>query len=258
MKDNELYIAVARSIVGKNVRDGSFQTIVNGYNTGNKAGYLYDGEGCSETAAYVAIKSGIRTKAPMANWANGQIQQAKNKGIYSTTFKSFPCLMYVSCAGNGIVDHTTIVIKVDSKYFYTVEGNIGAKKAVVTRTWSRTNKNIIGFATPEFKKKPDTTTIKNWQTACEEDGFSIKADGQFGEYSKRALSATAINYKSSKQTAVCKFLQQFLFDLGYYKGAIDGLPGKYTTAAIKTFQKNEKLHVDGWCGPNMMAHILGV
>ena len=46
--------------------------------------------------------------------------------------------------------------------------------------------------------------------------------------------------------------QKILFDLGLYKGEIDGINGINTKAAIKEFQKKSGLLVDGILGPNTL------
>ncbi len=50
-----------------------------------------------------------------------------------------------------------------------------------------------------------------------------------------------------------KELQGRLAELGFYKGAIDGIIGKKTIAAIKAFQKENDLTVDGVAGPKTTA-----
>ena len=44
-------------------------------------------------------------------------------------------------------------------------------------------------------------------------------------------------------------IQTKLKVLGYYNGAIDGVMGSYTTAAIKAFQTDEGINIDGIAGP---------
>lgn len=49
------------------------------------------------------------------------------------------------------------------------------------------------------------------------------------------------------------FLQTVLRHLGYYKGLIDGDFGPVTETAVKAFQKDHKLYVDGEVGPKTIA-----
>ena len=52
-----------------------------------------------------------------------------------------------------------------------------------------------------------------------------------------------------------KEIQQKLKDLGYYKGKIDGIIGKQSIAAIKSFQRDNGLVVDGIVGPKTAAKL---
>ena len=50
-----------------------------------------------------------------------------------------------------------------------------------------------------------------------------------------------------------KTLQQKLKNWGYYNGAVDGIYGAKTVAAVKYFQRKNKLTVDGIAGPKTLA-----
>lgn len=50
--------------------------------------------------------------------------------------------------------------------------------------------------------------------------------------------------------------QQWLKDLGYYPGEVDGLVGPQTTAAVKAFQKKHGLKVDGIVGSATLSTII--
>lgn len=49
--------------------------------------------------------------------------------------------------------------------------------------------------------------------------------------------------------------QGWLKDLGYYKGAVDGIYGDGTIKAVFDYQKKNKLMADGLCGRGTYAHI---
>ena len=53
-----------------------------------------------------------------------------------------------------------------------------------------------------------------------------------------------------KTCADAKQIQTALKNAGYFQGVVDGKMGKKTRAAIKDFQKANKLHVDGKVGKN--------
>ncbi len=50
-----------------------------------------------------------------------------------------------------------------------------------------------------------------------------------------------------------KDIQQALKDLGYDPGPIDGARGRLTIKAIKTFQADNQLVIDGLVGPKTSA-----
>lgn len=52
-----------------------------------------------------------------------------------------------------------------------------------------------------------------------------------------------------------KQIQQKLKDLGYYKGKIDGIIGRLSISAIKAFQRDNGLVVDGIVGPKTAAKL---
>ena len=78
-----------------------------------------------------------------------------------------------------------------------------------------------------------------------------------------ALGGTlnAINYQNSNQTIAVattsenKQVQQKLKELGYYKGAIDGIFGSQTITAVKNFQRDYGLVVDGIVGKKTLAAL---
>ncbi len=71
----------------------------------------------------------------------------------------------------------------------------------------------------------------------------------------------AVNYsKTSDTVAVAttsenKQVQQKLKDLGYYKGAIDGIFGSKTVTAVKNFQRDYGLVVDGIVGTKTLKAL---
>lgn len=78
-----------------------------------------------------------------------------------------------------------------------------------------------------------------------------------------ALGGTlyAVNYNETAQVVEVatvsenKQVQQKLKNLGYYKGAIDGIFGKQTIAAVKNFQRDYGLVVDGIVGKKTLAAL---
>ena len=66
---------------------------------------------------------------------------------------------------------------------------------------------------------------------------------------EKVVNVAADNYNTR--------VQQKLKELGYYNGAIDGIIGTQTVTAIKNFQRDNGLTVDGIVGPKT-AKLLGI
>lgn len=68
-------------------------------------------------------------------------------------------------------------------------------------------------------------------------------------------SAEAVTYKQGSTGSVVTKIQQKLSSWGYYTGAVDGIYGSKTVAAVKYFQRSNGLTVDGKCGPKTLAAL---
>ena len=71
----------------------------------------------------------------------------------------------------------------------------------------------------------------------------------------------AVNYSTQSETVAVatvsenKQVQQKLKELGYYKGAIDGIFGSGTVKAVKNFQRDYGLTVDGIVGTKTLKAL---
>ena len=68
-------------------------------------------------------------------------------------------------------------------------------------------------------------------------------------------SAYAAVLKQGSKGETVKKIQQKLKNWGYYSGAVDGIFGAKTTAAVKLFQKRNGLTVDGIVGAKTLAAL---
>ncbi|MEO1120731.1 MAG: peptidoglycan-binding domain-containing protein [Pseudomonadota bacterium] len=66
----------------------------------------------------------------------------------------------------------------------------------------------------------------------------------------------ATNNRSANNAAVIR-VQAGLQDLGYNPGPIDGVQGSQTTSAIKAYQRDNGLLVDGRASYELAEHIDG-
>ena len=67
--------------------------------------------------------------------------------------------------------------------------------------------------------------------------------------------ASAAVYKQGSQGQAVRDIQRVLQRTGHYSGAIDGIYGPKTTAAVKSFQRSVGITVDGICGPVTLKYL---
>lgn len=70
-----------------------------------------------------------------------------------------------------------------------------------------------------------------------------------------AQSAQAATYRQGSSGEAVRTIQTKLQRWGYYDGAIDGIFGSETTAAVKEFQRKNGLAVDGIVGPRTLEAL---
>jgi hypothetical protein len=152
----------------------------------------------------------------------------------------------------GRIAHVALVTKVDSKKFYTIEGNTSSDPGVVRNGGSVNQKSYtLGydgayFANIDFDAVEAGTDTKVTTTTTTSNAKSTTADNG-NPYTAPASTGVTLK-KGSKGTSV-KWLQ---FELNMWKSelSIDGSFGSATETQVKAYQKSHKLTVDGIAGPN--------
>ncbi len=82
----------------------------------------------------------------------------------------------------------------------------------------------------------------------------IAAGSVFRLIQEHSFSAEALSKIGSRGTEV-RAIQEKLKERGLYTGSIDGIYGKGTAEAVKKFQKQQKLTVDGIAGPATLKKL---
>ena len=145
---------------------------------------------------------------------------------------------------SSTADHTGIVVGLTAATIRTVEGNSGNK--VSLRTYSRSYYAIIGYGQPRYET--DATTKAPTKTPTKEEVKTVKIE-------------MPVLKKGSKGRAVLT-LQRLLRALRYVntdgKALIvaDGSFGNNTEAAVKRYQKNAAIGVDGIVGVKTWNKLL--
>ena len=70
-----------------------------------------------------------------------------------------------------------------------------------------------------------------------------------------SLGASAVTYQRGSSGGTVKEIQTKLKNWGYYSGAIDGVYGSRTEAAVRHFQEKNGLTADGKAGPKTLAAL---
>lgn len=160
----------------------------------------------------------------------------KNNGRWSTTPHEGDQIFFSYSAGE--VSHTGIVEQVTGNKVVTIEGN--SSDSVARRTYTIGNSSIYGYGRPRW-----------WYAT----GAAIETnDDQTPETPQTPV--VAVLRRGSQGEAV-RQLQENLIKLGYSCGP-DGADGDYganTVAAVKQFQKDNNLDVDGEAGSMTQAAI---
>lgn len=144
----------------------------------------------------------------------------------------------------GDESHTGIVYKVDASRVYTIEGNTSGASGVVAngggvckKSYALNYSKIVGYGRPRYDEETETKTSKGECTVTIE--LSVLKKGAKGEQ--------------------VKALQRLLYAMGYPLGiyGADGDFGSMTDAAVRSYQKNKGLTVDGIVGQNTWGKLLG-
>lgn len=84
---------------------------------------------------------------------------------------------------------------------------------------------------------------------------TLAALGLGSETTVTAAASSSTVLKRGSQGSTVRTLQSRLKEWGYYSGAVDGVYGSGTEAAVKKFQKKHGLAVDGIAGPATLRAI---
>ena len=243
-------VAQAQEWVGLNEADGSHKKIIDIYNshTPLARGYKlkYTDAWCAGTVSALAIACGATDIIPIEVSCAKMIELAKAKGIWieADTYTPAPgdFILYDwqdngKGDNTGNPDHIGIVEYVVGDTITVIEGNY--KNAVGRRCIRVNGKYIRGYIAPKYDAEAKTAETKKTEDVC-------------------TLELKVLR-KGSKGDTV-KAMQTLLIGSGYFCGGYgaDGSLGSGTESALRSFQKNKGLSVDGICGPKTWAKLLGI
>lgn len=193
-----------------------------GYEIGRSMTYQRNGGSalCRTSASYYSKNNSLFTKNPQAG---DQVFFPDSSGIYN---------------------HTGIVVKVDSNYFYTVEGNSSDK---VSERRYRLNGNY-GFGRPNWSLVSDSTSKPVTPPNVTEP-----------EKETEPLTFVSVSLPVLKQGMTNEYVhaaQELLNFHGYNCGKADGIFGNGTKTQVEKIQTAHNLSPDGIIGTNTWPIII--
>lgn len=256
----------AKSWIGCKESNGTHKKIIDIYNAqkplpvGYKVKYTDAWCATFASAVFVVLKyhDVVPTECSCPRW----ITLLKKKGMWvedeSITPKPGWIMFYdwddKSAAGDntGSPEHVGIVEKVSDGIITIIEGNYS--NSVKRRKISVNGRYIRGYGVPKYDDEDGTVVEKETTT-------STPSSTTTATTSKEANTVNIelkVLKKGSKNNQV-KALQRMLYALNYDLGSknpIDGNFGAKTDAAVRSYQKTNKLTVDGIVGEKTWSKLL--
>ena len=230
----------AQAWLGRKESDGTHKLIIDVYNSfrplPRNYKMSYKDAWCAAFVSAVAIKCNATNIIPVECSCNRMITLFKNLGEWNENDAYVPkpadIIFYDwDDSGKGDnkneADHVGIVESCDGTYIKVIEGNYS--DAVKRRTLKVNGRYIRGFGLPKYDEEPKVTV-------------TIKLDElSFGSTGKQVKS-----------------MQQLLLANGYKlpKYGADGDFGTESEQAVRSFQRDNGLVVDGICGENTWSKLL--
>lgn len=198
-------------------------------------GYNYRIEWCACFISWLAEKLGITDIIPVDMSCNSQISKFKSMGVWHTdrNFQSGD-IIYYDWDNSGDADHVGIVEKVAGNTLTVIEGNNGnfPNDRVRRREIASDSSLIYGYARPKYPVK--------------------------GSANSSDVNISLPTVRKGDSGNAVKILQAFLVAYEYSIGisGIDGDFGFDTESAVRQFQKNSKIEVDGIVGKDTWSELL--
>lgn len=254
-------VSLAASYLGCNELDGSHRKIIDIYN-GHKPlarsyTVTYTDAWCATFVSAMAIQRGLTDIMPTECGCGQMVELYRKLGRWEERddhreVKPGDVIFYDwddSGLGDdtGWPEHVGIVCEVGEAWLKIIEGNLS--NAVKYRQIGRNAKFIRGFGLPDFGSKADeekqepVPEVLPQEPAEKKEGYTMEL---------RTLK------KGCKGEDV-RALQILLIGRGYSCGSYgaDASFGSATYAAVRKYQKNKGLAVDGIVGKATMGSLLG-
>lgn len=257
----------AQAWVGLKESDGSHKKIIDIYNRQNPlpVGYRvkYYDAWCATFVSAVVEELGYRDIIPTECSCPRMITLFKKAGIWVENENRIPNpgdiifydwddkSNYASTDNTGSPEHVGIVEKINGNYIIVIEGNY--KNGVNRRTISINGRYIRGYGVPKYDAEVGGTVTPEQKPAQE----PAKQPTTSKEGTTVDITLNVLR-KGDKGEQV-KALQRMLHVMGYNLGTlnpIDGSFGAKTDTAVRNYQRNKGLLVDGIVGEKTWNKLL--
>ena len=220
-------LETARNYIGAKEGTKKYSELIEAFESNKK--YPYDGQGCCEVACAIFIIAFGMKRAkqliPIINYANGQSKLWKD-GLQKTP--KVGALVYF----NDPIDHVELVTNIGINEMTTIDGN--SNHTVIERVRKLKDETITGYGIPDFKEDKDFI-VQEWQEAV----------------------IRSVQLKRYATGDLVLWLQKYLQQHGYYKeGYLDGIFGTVLEAAVRDWQRDNGLLVDGIIGRFCWTYML--
>ena len=259
------FVELCKGYLGYNEKDGSYKKIIDLYNSmekiprGVKMDYGY--AWCAAYVSAMAAKAGYLDIIPAECSCSCQIRlwKSMNRWVeddnYAPSIGDFCYYDWEGrdgedSAGEETVDHVGIVSAVSSlnDTITVIEGNHA--DSVKERYITIGSKYICGYGLPDFASKLDPKSKLNTST-LPSDSVSPPSNTE----SAPRYSVTVPQLREGSIGTSVKSLQSLLNGASPHL-LVDGEFGPATLAAVKSFQSEKKIEVDGIVGPITWDRII--
>lgn len=243
-------VAIMEDWVGLKESNGSFKPIIDLYNSHKPLarGYKvkYTDHWCATTVSAAFIKAGLTDIAPTECSCAKMIELYQKLGRWEEKDSYSPAvgdiIMYDwdddgKGDNTGHPEHVGIVSKVLGKIITVIEGN--KSESVAKRTMKVDGKYIRGYCLPDYASKAS----------------SAAASAPKGDFKTTEMSVPILK-KGAKGEPV-EALQTLLNLRANSKLDVDSSFGPSTDKAVKDYQKDEGLAVDGSVGAATWTKLIG-
>lgn len=257
-------VKTAAKYIGCKESDGSHKKIIDLYNSHKPwaRGYKlkYTDAWCAGFASAVAIACGLTDIIPTECGCEKYIELFKKLGSWQEKDSYVPkpgdyAFYDWDDSGNGdntgYSDHVGIVESCDGKNITVIEGNYS--NAVKRRSIKVDGRYIRGFGVPDYASKSNGVQEEVKEEPPKVEVPTAKPQNVTVYYSVRLPLL-----KNGSEGAAVKAMQHLLLAKGYKlpKYGADAEFGAETEEALKAYQKENGLEVDGKCGEKTWAALI--